>query len=163
MQQQPEWRTSGAGASAAAGGSAAALHRVALAHGIGGTVTPVAPHRNSQRSADSLKQLQARTEPASWAHASRTASEAGFVGQSDCGQSSAAASDYKRRRLGNDEDGPAWFEAVAADVPAVADWWKATARLASTKPALGEGDIARTLQDIIQGEKSERLARVTAL
>ena len=126
-------------------------------------MTPVAPHRNSQRSADSLEQLQARTEPASWAHASRTASEAGFVGQSGCGQSSAAASDYKRRRLGNDEDGPAWFEAVAADVPAVADWWKATARLASTKPALGEGDIARTLQNIIQGEKSERPARITAL
>ena len=164
MQQQPEWRISSAEASAAAGGgSAAALRKVALAHGVGGAVTPVAPHRNSQRSADSFEQLQARTEPASWKHVSRTASEAGFVNHDDDGQLSAAASNYKRRRLGNDEEGPAWFEAVAADVPAVADWWKATARLASTKPALGDGDIASTLQDIIQGEKSERPARITAL
>ena len=37
--------------------------------------------------------------------------------------------DYKRRRLGQHRDGPAWFEAVAEDVPSVSAWWRASVGL----------------------------------
>jgi hypothetical protein len=57
----------------------AALQEVERAHGVGGEVTPAAPHRNSRASKTTIEQLRARTEPDAWVGASATVAEASFA------------------------------------------------------------------------------------
>jgi hypothetical protein len=71
--------------------------------------------------------------------------------------------DYKRRRLGQRQEAPDWFEAVASDVPPISAWWQTTADLVSMAPALGEEGVAPFLQAIIQGDELDRPSRVSQL
>jgi hypothetical protein len=71
--------------------------------------------------------------------------------------------DYKRRRLGQRQDAPEWFEAVASDVPPISAWWQTTADLVSAAPVLGGDGVAYFLQAIIQGDEIDRPSRVSQL
>jgi hypothetical protein len=121
--------------------STVALQEVERAHGVGGEVTLAAPHRNSRVSKTTIEQLRAQTEPDAWVGASATAAEASFASGATCRGMETLVHDYKRRRLGQRQEAPEWFEAVASDVPPISAWWQTTADLVSAAPVL-EGSAA---------------------
>ena len=143
--------------------SMAALQEVVAAHGVDGEVIPAAPHRNSRVSGKTIDQLRAQTDPEAWTGVSETVAEASFGLGSTRGGNGSVVQDYKRRRLGQHRDGPAWFEAVAEDVPSVSAWWRATADRVAVAPVLGEEGVAAFLQAVIQGDESDRPGLVTRL
>ena len=79
--------------------STAALQEVERAHGVGGEVTPAAPHRNSRVSKTTIEQLRARTDPGAWVGVSETAAEASFTAGTEGKDMEGLVHDYKRRRL----------------------------------------------------------------
>ena len=97
--------------------SMAALQEVEWAHGVGKEVTQAAPHRNSRVLTQTVDQLRAQTEPEVWVGVSATDAEASFAAETSRRGSGALAQGYKRRRLGERKEVPAWFEAVTSDVP----------------------------------------------
>ena len=143
--------------------STAALQEVERAHGVGGEVTPAAPHRNSRVSKTTIEQLRARTDPGAWVGVSETAAEASFTAGTEGKDMEGLVHDYKRRRLSQRQEAPDWFKAVAEDVPPIAAWWQTTADLVSAAPTLGEEGVAHALQAIIQGDELDRPGRVAEL
>jgi hypothetical protein len=143
--------------------SMAALQEVEWAHGVGKEVTQAAPHRNSRVLTQTVDQLRAQTEPEVWVGVSATDAEASFATETSRKGSEALAQGYKRRRMGEGKEVPAWFEAGASDVPSVLAWWQTTADLVSVAPVLSTDGVAAFLQAIIQGNDSERPDRVERL
>ena len=145
------------------GSGPTALQRVEQAHGEAADAAPSAPHHHSRRSDSTAALLRASVDPVSWTQASCTKSNAGFTKRKATKASASAARDYKRRRLGDGCVAPAWFSAVAADVPAVADWWREAATISATPSGLRGAELSALLKKIIQGDTADRPALVDDL